>query len=95
MDPQPSHRSAPSQRDRLLSLPARCFLSSWRLTIRCACKVERRVTLPELATTRLSNREKHTLGDLVHRLVCQLCGQRPSSVIAEHEASNVREEMVR
>lgn len=84
----------PSQRDRLLSLPVCCFLSSWRLTIRCDCKAERHVTLPELATTRLSNREKHTLGDLVHRLICQQCGQRPASGIAEHVPSREREEIV-
>ena len=78
----------------LLSLPARCFLSSWRLTIRCGCESERRIPLPELARSRLRDREERTLGNLVRRLVCQQCGQKPSSVIAEHERSNVREELI-
>ena len=39
----------PSRRDMLLSMPARCFLSSWRLTIRCGCEGGRRIPLPELA----------------------------------------------
>ena len=78
----------------LLSLPARCFLSSWWLTIRCGCEGERRVSLPELAGIRLRDREERTLGNLVRRLVCQQCGKRPRIGIAEHEPSNVREELV-
>ncbi len=78
----------------LLSMPARCFLSSWQLAIRCGCEGARRIPLPDLATVRIRDREERTLGNLVRRLVCQQCGQRPSSVIAEHEPSNVREELM-
>ena len=78
----------------LLSLPASCFLSSWRLTIRCGCEGERRIPLPDLATVRLRDREERTLGNLVRRLSCQQCHQRPSSVVAEHEPSNLREELI-
>ena len=94
MDSQPSRYPVPSRRDMLLSLPARCFLSTWLLTIRCGCADERRIPLPELARIRLRDREERTLGNLVRRLVCQRCGQRPGSVIAEHEPSNVREELI-
>ncbi len=94
MDPQPSRHPVPCRRIMLLSLPARCFLSSWRLTIRCGCEGERHIPLPELATVRLRDRELRTLGKLVRRLTCQSCGQRPTSVIAEHAPSDEREEML-
>ena len=50
--------------------------------------------LPELPKMRLGNREERTLGKLVRRLMCQDCGQRPVSVIAEHAPSGEREEML-
>ena len=78
----------------LASLDVRVFLDPWTLTIRCSCGRTRVASLPELARTRLGEREVRTLGDLVRRLRCQDCDQRPASVIAEHTPSNEREEMV-
>ena len=51
-------------------------------------------SLPELARAGLQDQELRTLGKLVRRLTCQSCGQRPTSVIAEHAPSNEREEML-
>ena len=84
----------PNRRDMLLSLEAHCFLSSWTITIRCPCGREQQPPLPELAQVKLKDLEKRTLGNLVRRLTCQDCGQKPISVVVEHLPSNVREELV-
>ena len=78
----------------LASLDVQAFLDLWTLTIRCACGRERVASLPGLAKTNQWDREERTLGKLVRQLVCQDCGQRPISVIAEHAPSSEREEMV-
>ena len=78
----------------LLSLEAGCFLSSWTITIRCACGRDQQRPLLELARVKLKDREKRTLGNLVRRLTCQGCGQKPISVVVEHPPSNEREELV-
>ncbi len=78
----------------LLSLEAKCFRSSWTITIRCACRRDQRRPLPELAWVQLKDREKRMLGNLVRRLTCQDCGQKPISVVVEHPPSNEREQLV-
>ena len=78
----------------LLSLEAYCFLPSWTITIRCACGRDQRRPLPDLAQVRMKDLEKRTLGNLVRRLTCQKCGQKPISVVVEHPPSNEWEELV-
>ena len=94
MDHVPIKYELPSRRDMLLSLEAHCFLSSWTITIRCTCGCVQRRPLPELAQVRMKDLEKRTLGNLVRRLTCQECGQKPVSVVVEHPALNEREELV-
>lgn len=79
----------------LLSVGVRCFLDPWMLTIRCGCGRERAAPLPAMAKVGLGELEARTLGDLVRRLRCQGCGQQPGSVIASHEPSRQREELVK
>lgn len=94
MDCEPSRYPVPSRRDMLLSLGVRCFLNPWMLTIRCSCGRERAVPLPSIAKAGLGEHEQRTLGNLVRRLRCQDCKQPPASVIASHEPSSQREELV-
>ena len=77
-----------------LSLEASRFLSSWTIAVRCACGRHQVRPLPDLARFRLRDLEKRMLGDLVRRLTCQDCGQKPTSVVVEHPSSNEREELV-
>lgn len=78
----------------LLSLNVRCFRAPWMLTVRCSCGRVHSVPMLDLALAKLGDREERTLGNLVHRLRCRDCGGRPASVIAEHEPSREREELV-
>ena len=94
MDAQPSRYPVPCRRDMLLSLGVRVFLNSWTLTVRCRCGRKQTAPLPSIAKVGLGELEARTLGDLVRRLRCQGCGQRPASVIAAHEPSREMEELV-
>ncbi len=94
MNDVPLKYELPNRRDMLPSFEAHCFLSSWTITIRCPYGRDQQQPLPELAQVKLRDLEKRTLGNLVHRLRCHDCGQKPISVVVEHPRSNVREELV-